>query len=263
MILLGLRAQLHLDSGLSPHQQAFRTELTLPADFASKKEEELDELSSTSNWRKWEMATPTLQLCIIERWRRSLSSPEESQVCASLPRRTQTAIAGGLQETLQSYGTKQQHLATWRNNVMEDQVAINRLKPFHIREGEELDLQPLWRRGWLARVVEPAALRSPTPTYSPSLTSATSDRSVFKDNNEGLKSVATAVKVKGVHTLYPYSALYVNIPQNIRNCSEVLVETNETSQCQRIEDKVLFLTPVSSKPKSALSKEFMLDNVTV
>ena len=49
MILLGLRAQLHLDSGLSPHQQAFRTELTLPADFASKKEEELDELSSTSN----------------------------------------------------------------------------------------------------------------------------------------------------------------------------------------------------------------------
>ena len=90
-----------------------------------------------------------------------------------------------------------------------------------------------------------------------------SDSSVFKDNNEGLKSVATAVKVKGVHTLYPYSALYVDIPQNVRNCSEVLVETNETSQCQRIEDKVLFLTPVSSKPKSALSKEFMLDNVTV
>ena len=49
MILLGLRARSHLDSGLSPHQQAFRTELTLPADFASKKEEELDELSSTSN----------------------------------------------------------------------------------------------------------------------------------------------------------------------------------------------------------------------
>ena len=100
-----------------------------------------------------------------------------------------------------------------------------------------------------------------------------SDRSVFKDNNEGLKSVATAVKVKGVHTLYPYSALYVDIPQNIRNCSEVLVETDEirnvkngkvciensTSQCQGIEDKVLFFTPVSSKPKSALSKEFMLD----
>ena len=100
-----------------------------------------------------------------------------------------------------------------------------------------------------------------------------SDRSVFKDNNEGLKSVATAVKVKGVHTLYPYSALYVDIPQNVRNCSEVLVETDEirnvkngkvciensTSQCQGIEDKVLFFTPVSSKPKSALSKEFMLD----
>ena len=42
IILLGLRARPHLDSGLSPHQQAFGTELTLPADFASKEAEELD-----------------------------------------------------------------------------------------------------------------------------------------------------------------------------------------------------------------------------
>ena len=42
MILFGLRAQPHLDSGLSPHHQAFGTELTLPADFASKEAEELD-----------------------------------------------------------------------------------------------------------------------------------------------------------------------------------------------------------------------------
>ena len=42
MILLGLRARPHLDSSLSPHQQAFGTELTLPANFASKEEEELD-----------------------------------------------------------------------------------------------------------------------------------------------------------------------------------------------------------------------------
>ena len=41
-ILLGLRARPHLDSGLSPHQQAFGTELTLPADFASKEVVELD-----------------------------------------------------------------------------------------------------------------------------------------------------------------------------------------------------------------------------
>ena len=42
MILLGLRAQPHLVLGLSPHQHPFGTELTLPADFASKEAEELD-----------------------------------------------------------------------------------------------------------------------------------------------------------------------------------------------------------------------------
>ena len=42
IILLGLRARPQLDSGLSPHKQAFGTELTLPADFASKEAEELD-----------------------------------------------------------------------------------------------------------------------------------------------------------------------------------------------------------------------------
>ena len=42
IILLGLRAQPHLDSGLSPHQQAFGMELTLPADLASKEAQELD-----------------------------------------------------------------------------------------------------------------------------------------------------------------------------------------------------------------------------
>ena len=54
------------------------------------------------------------------------------------------------------------------NNAMEDRVAINRLKPFHVQEGgDELDLQPLPRRGQPARVAEPVALRSPTPAYSP------------------------------------------------------------------------------------------------
>ena len=42
MILLGLRTRPHLDFGLSPHQQAFGTELTLTADSASKEAEELD-----------------------------------------------------------------------------------------------------------------------------------------------------------------------------------------------------------------------------
>ena len=42
IILLGLRARPHLDSGLSPHQQAFGCEINLPADFASKEAEELD-----------------------------------------------------------------------------------------------------------------------------------------------------------------------------------------------------------------------------
>ena len=42
IILLGLRARPHLDSGLSPHQLAFGCEITLPADFASKEAEELD-----------------------------------------------------------------------------------------------------------------------------------------------------------------------------------------------------------------------------
>ena len=42
IILLGLRAQPHLDSGLSPHQQAFGMELTLPADLVSKEAQELD-----------------------------------------------------------------------------------------------------------------------------------------------------------------------------------------------------------------------------
>ena len=43
IILLGLRARPHLDSGLSPHQQAFGTELAhLPTDFTSKEAEKLD-----------------------------------------------------------------------------------------------------------------------------------------------------------------------------------------------------------------------------
>ena len=42
IILLGLRARPHLDSGLSPHQLAFGCEITLPADFAIKEAEELD-----------------------------------------------------------------------------------------------------------------------------------------------------------------------------------------------------------------------------
>ena len=42
MILLGLSARPHLDSSLSPQQQAFGTELTLPADFASRRAMELD-----------------------------------------------------------------------------------------------------------------------------------------------------------------------------------------------------------------------------
>ena len=40
MILLGLRVQTHLDSGLSPHKEAFGTKLTLLADFASRGVEE-------------------------------------------------------------------------------------------------------------------------------------------------------------------------------------------------------------------------------
>ena len=36
------RGSSQLDSGLNPHQQACRTKLTLPADFASKEAEELD-----------------------------------------------------------------------------------------------------------------------------------------------------------------------------------------------------------------------------
>ena len=42
MILLGLRVRPHLDSGLSPHQQVFGTELTLPVVFPSRGAEELD-----------------------------------------------------------------------------------------------------------------------------------------------------------------------------------------------------------------------------
>ena len=43
MTLLGLRAQPHLDSDLSPNQQAFGSELTPPPEFASRGTEELDE----------------------------------------------------------------------------------------------------------------------------------------------------------------------------------------------------------------------------
>ena len=43
-------------------------------------------------------------------------------------------------------------------NDTEDQVAINRLKPFHVGEGEEeIDLQTLPRRGRPARVARPAS----------------------------------------------------------------------------------------------------------
>ena len=42
-IPLGLRAQPHLDSDLSPNQQAFGSELTPPPEFASRGTEELDE----------------------------------------------------------------------------------------------------------------------------------------------------------------------------------------------------------------------------
>ena len=49
MILLGVRARPHLDSGLSPHQLAFGTEPTLPTDLANKEADELDGWNSTSN----------------------------------------------------------------------------------------------------------------------------------------------------------------------------------------------------------------------
>ena len=50
-------------------------------------------------------------------------------------------------------------------NATEDRVAINRLKPFHVREGEEeIDLQRLLRRGRpVSRVAGPASPRSLTP----------------------------------------------------------------------------------------------------
>ena len=46
-------------------------------------------------------------------------------------------------------------------NATEDRVAINRLKPFHVREGEEeIDLQRLLRRGRpVSRVAGPASPR--------------------------------------------------------------------------------------------------------
>ena len=49
MILLGVRARPHLDSGLSSHQLAFGTEPTLPTDLANKEADELDGWNSTSN----------------------------------------------------------------------------------------------------------------------------------------------------------------------------------------------------------------------
>ena len=53
-------------------------------------------------------------------------------------------------------------------NTTEDWVAINQLKPFHVREGdEEIHLQPLPRRGRPVRVARSASPRSLTPAYSP------------------------------------------------------------------------------------------------
>ena len=66
ILLLGLRARANSDSGVSPHQLVFGTELYLPADFPSQMQKILSVLCFTRSCRKPSRVRSTLTLQAID-----------------------------------------------------------------------------------------------------------------------------------------------------------------------------------------------------
>ena len=183
MILLGLRARPHVDSELSPHQQAFGCEINLPADFASKEAEELDgvkfyaQLKHARSGYEYPAA--------VHHTRDDGEASEALQNAAFVLVRQdghKPPLAAAYRGPYKVKARRHQTYLLEGSDAVEDWVAVNRLKPFHPRlEEGEVGLQQLPRRGRPARVVETAAAAAepstptagpssstpPTPVYSP------------------------------------------------------------------------------------------------
>ena len=162
MILLGLSARPHLDSG----QQALGTKLTLPADFTSR--EELDRADFYKQLQKVRdgYAYPPAFYHQQDDSKASdaLKIAKFVLVCQDghKPPSVEAAEAYRGPYKIKSQGTNSYVLEG--GSQSEDRVTINCLKPFHVREGEEeVDLQPPPRLRRPTRVAKPVSLWSPTP----------------------------------------------------------------------------------------------------
>ena len=137
LVLLGLRARPLSEAGLSPHQLAFGTELHLPGDFPSPDAEELDGQTFFDD---------------LQRLRQGYKYPEAVHNTASgkeyCHRALQTSshvlvkidrVQGPLRPQYSGpFKVLRRGDHTYRifDGIKEDDVAIDRLKPFHQRPGE-------------------------------------------------------------------------------------------------------------------------------
>ena len=166
MILLGLRARPHLDSELSPHQQAFGCEINLPADFASKEAEELDGVNFYEQLKHardgYEYPTA------VHHTRDDGEASEALQNAAFVLVRQdghKPPLTAAYRGPFKVKARRRHSYLLEGSDAAEDWVAVNRLKPFHPRPEEgEVGLQQLPRRGRPARVVEAATTGPSTPT---------------------------------------------------------------------------------------------------
>ena len=94
-------------------------------------------------------------------------------------------------------------------NTTEDWVAINQLKPFHVREGdEEIHLQPLPRRGRPVRVAGPASPRSQTLAYSPPEEDFPPLHSADTQPEAGTKLLTSSWTLENIQSLVSYLVLF-------------------------------------------------------
>ena len=169
IILLELRARPHLDSGLSPHQQAFGCEITLPADFASKEAEELDGVDFYEQLKRAQdgYVYPPAVHHLREDGEASEALQKAKFVLVRQDRHKPLLAAAYKGPYRVKFKRSHSYLLEG-SDATEDWVAINRLKPFHNRpeEGEAV-LQPLTRKGRPTRDLEHASPKSPTPVVEP------------------------------------------------------------------------------------------------
>ena len=135
MNLLGLRARPHLDSGLT-HQQAFRTDLTLPDNFASKEAKELDGADFYKQLKK-------VRDCYS--YSPAVHHQNDDSKATSALRKAKFVLVhqdGHKPPLAEAYRGPYKVKSLCNNtyllegrNESKDQVAINPLKLFHMREG--------------------------------------------------------------------------------------------------------------------------------